>query len=130
MEKTVNNYLNKVQTRVYKRVSKPQPISTQLPEVSAQIQGETIHTIPSRQKVVNIPRKVFKILIHKDNVVATSASSILISNGYTSIWIAKKQAFADLYTNLVSIYINEEWEYSTEDGQKVSGLEIKSLNWD
>lgn len=130
MEKTVNNYLNKVQTRVYKRVSKPQPISTQLPEVSAQIQGETIHRIPSRQKVVITPRKSFKISVHKDEVVATSAKCILISNSEVTLWVAKKQVFVDEYTNLLTIYINEEWEYTCEDGQIISGLEIKSLNWD
>lgn len=56
----------------------------------------------------------WKFLLHKEGVKKEFKESILISIFGCEFWINKTQAFANMYTNYIEIYVNKTWDYANQ----------------
>lgn len=133
MENKVNNYLKKVTTKKYE----PKTES----ETNVYVSNDSTPTAialarAAEQKHINQLQQTesIKVLIHKDDVIASTKNSVLIriankkAHGVNiDIWFAKKQVFVDFYTNYLTVYIKLDWAYTCDGGQTINGRDIKKI---
>lgn len=74
-----------------------------------------------------------RITFHKDNVLVETKEAVLVDIGSGAVWLTKKGMFDSRYTNLLSKYIVDNFDFEIIDKQTnkviktVKGKELAEL---